>query len=222
MATNLSVRVNYVDADVDYQTTPADYITMDLDNDYLIWTEGNATVKDLMTSEPTPAELNEASTIIDNDDDKQVNKCLLMDYSHNVGGAYYTHEVVGMGENKRYVYAFSFDGATASEPQLEAWDDENHNTYAKNVLGDGTPADSMVKAVCTTDALPGEDWAGTPIAGDASARVIQLNAGNGALGDVPSGQTTQELYANLKIVIPQAYSIPFIETFVLTCRYTWN
>jgi len=222
MSTNLSVRVNYVDADVTYQTTPADYITLDLDNDYLIWTEGSTTVKDLMTSEPTPSELNEASTIIDNDDDKQISKCLLMDYSHNVGGAYYTHEILGMGENKRYVFAFSFDGATASEPQLEAWDDENHNTYAKNVLGAGTPADSMVKAVCTTDALPGVDWAGTPIAGDASARIIELNAGNGALGDVPSGQTTQELYANIKIVIPQAYSTPFIETFVLTVRYTWN
>jgi len=222
MSTNLSVRVNYVDADVTYQTTPADYITLDLDNDYLIWTEGSDVVKDNMTHEPTPSELNEASTIIDNDDDKQVSKCLLMDYSHNVGGAYYTHLVKGMGENKRYVFAFSFDGATASEPQLEAWDDENHNTYAKNVLGAGTPADSMVKAVCTTDILPGEDWAGTPIAGSDSARIIELNAGNGALGDVPSGQISQELYANVKIVIPQSYSVPFIENFVLTVRFTWN
>ncbi len=222
MATTLDVRTNYVDADVDYQTTPADYITLDLVNDYIIWTEGDATVKDLMLTEPTPAELNKASTIIDNDDDKQVNKCLLMDYSHNVGGAYYTHEVLGMGENKRYVFAFSFDRATATEPQLEVWDDENHNTYAKHVLGNGTPADSMIKAICTTDALPGEDWAGTPIAGSASARVLKLNVGNGALGTLPSGQTTQELYCNLKVVIPQAYATPSIETFVLTCRFTWN
>jgi len=222
MATNLLIRTNYVDADVTYQTTPADYITMDLVNDYLVWTEGNATVKDLMTTEPTPTELNEASTIIDADDDKQVNLCLLMDYSHDVGGAYYTHEVIGMGENKRYVFAFSFDGATASEPQIEAWDDENHDSTDKHVLGAGTPADSMVKAICTTDSLPGVDWAGNPIAGSASARILELNVGNGALSSVPSGQTTQELYANIKIVIPQAYATPSVETFVLTCRFTWN
>lgn len=222
MATNLLIRANYVDSDVDYQTTPADYITLDLANDYFIHTEGNDIVKDLMTHEPTPAELNVASTIIDNDDDKQVNKCLLMDYSHNVGGSYYTHLVKGIGENKRYVFAFSFDGATATEPQLEAWDDENHNTYAKHVLGNGIPADSMIKVICTTDALPGEDWAGSPIAGSASARVIELNNGNGALGSLPSGQTTQELYANIKIVIPQAYATPSIESFCLAIRYTYN
>ena len=34
--TNLDVRVNYVDADVNYATTPTDYITLDLTNDYLI------------------------------------------------------------------------------------------------------------------------------------------------------------------------------------------
>ena len=63
MATNLNVLVNYVDADVDYQTTPADYIAMDLTNDYLIWTEGDTTVKDLMTHEPTVNELNVAAKI---------------------------------------------------------------------------------------------------------------------------------------------------------------
>jgi len=222
MATNLLMRANLVDADVTYQTTPADYITLDLTNDYLIWTEGDAVVKDLMLTEPTSAQLNNASTVIDADADKTVDKCLIMDYSHDWSGAYYTYLLKGMGENNRYVFAFSFDGATASEPQLEAWDDENHNTTDKNVLGAGTPADSMVKAICTTDSLPGVDWAGTPIAGSASARVIELNAGNGALGTVPSGQTTQELYANIKIVIPQAYAIPSVETFVLTTRFTWN
>ena len=80
----------------------------------------------------------------------------------------------------------------------------------------------MIKAICTTDALPGEDWAGTPIAGSASARIIELNNGNGALGSLPSGQTTQELYANIKIVVPQAYATPSIENFVLCARFTWN
>ncbi len=222
MTTSLSIIANLVDSTVTYQTTPANYIVLDLTNDYLIHTEGNSTVKDLMTSEPTPSELNEASTIIDNTADKEVDKILVMDYSHNFSGSYYTYLVKGKGENKRYVFGFSFDGATATEPQLEAWDDENHNTYANNVLGDGTPANSMVKVVSTTDSLPGASWAGTAIAGDDSGRVVLLNAGNGALGALPSGDTSQEIYANIKIVIPQSYATPFIENFVLTCRFTWN
>lgn len=219
MATNLSILCNYVNADISYETIPADYIALDLINDYLIWTEGDATVKDLMTHEPTVNELNVAATKIDPDNPKEVAKCLLMDYSHDVGGAYYTHLVKGMNENKRYVFAFSFDGATASEPQLEAWDNSSHNSTANHVLGNGTPANSFVKAVCTTASLPGASWAGSPLAG---ANVLQLNNGNGALGSLPSGTSSQELYANLKIKIPTAYATPAAETYVLTVRYTWS
>ena len=219
MSTDLTVLCNYVDSSVSYETTPADYIAMDLTNDYLIWTEGDATVKDLMTAEPTPTELNAAATKIDPDATKTVDKCLLLDYSHNIGGAYYTHLVKGMSENKRYVFAFSFDGATASEPQIEVWDDSNHNTTAKHVLGNGTPANSFVKAVCTTASLPGASWAGYALAG---ANILQLNNGSGALSALGSGETSQELYANIKIVIPAAYSTPAVETFVLTVRYTWS
>jgi len=222
MSVALTVRANYVDAAVNYETTPADYIALDLTNDYLIWTEGDATVKDLMTAEPTSEQLNTAASQISPSADVTVAKCLLMDYSHDVGGAYYTHLVKGMGENKRYVFAFSFDGATASEPQLEAWDDDGHDSTDNHVLGNGTPADSMVKAVCTTASLPGASWAGTAIAGSGVGRYIQLNDGSGALGALGSGETSQELYANVKIVIPTAYATPAAETFVLTCRYTWS
>jgi len=216
--TNLEFRVNYVDADVDYVTTPVDYIDVDLTNDYLIWTDS---LDDLLTHEPTESEINEASTVIDPDNAVTVEKCMLMDNSHNVGGSYYTHEVIGMGENKRYVFCFSFDGATATEPQLEAWDDENHSTYNKHVLGNGTPANSMIKAVCTTDSLPGDGWTGTAIAGSASARVLKLNNNNGAL-DVPATGETNDLYANLKIVIPAGYATPEAVNFTLCVRYAWN
>jgi len=214
--TNLDIMVNYVDADVNYETTPADYITMDLDNDYLIWTEGDATVKDLMLAKPTSDQLNAAATLIDPDAIKTVNLCLLMDDSGF--GGYYTREVKGMSENKRYVFGFSFDEATASEPVLEAWDDSDHDSTDNNVLGAGTPASSMVKAVCTTNALPGASWVGTAIAG---ANTLQLNAGNGAISDPGSGLTT-ELYANIKITIPASFATPAVETFCLTCRYTWS
>ena len=210
MATALTFRVNYVDADVNYVTTPADYIDVDLTNDYLIWSDS---LDDLMTHEPTQDELNAAASIIDDVSDVTVAECLLMDYSHNVGGSYYTHLIVGMSENKRYVFCFSLDGATATEPQLEAWDDDDHDSSDKHVLGNGTPANSMIKAVCTTDALPGVGWAGTAIAG--ASNVVLLNAGNGALG------VAKDLYANIKIVIPADYSTPAVETFILTCRFTY-
>lgn len=212
MATALTVRINYVDPDVNYVTTPADYIALDLDNDYLIWTAGDTVVKDLMTHEPTANELNAAASIIDEIDPVTVALCLLMDYSHNVGGAYYTHKVMGMGENKRYVYCFDFDDDTATEPRLEAWDDDTHTTYNKHVLGVGTPANSFVKAICTTSTSPGAGWDGTALAG---SNIVLLNDDNGALSG--AGQ----LYANIKIVIPADYVTPAAETFVLTVRYTW-
>jgi len=214
--TNLDIIVNYVDADVNYVTTPADYISMDLDNDYIIWTEGDAVIKDKMTGKPTSDQLNTAATLIDPDLPKTVTLCLLMDDSGF--GGFYTRQVIGMGLNKRYVFGFSFDGATASEPVLEAWDDSDHDSSDNNVLGAGTPDDSMLKAVCTTNALPGASWVGSDIAG---ANTLELNAGNGALSAPGSGLTT-ELYANVKIVIPAAYATPAVETFVLTCRYTWS
>lgn len=210
MATTMTFSVNYVDGDVSYAVTPADYIDVDLTNDYLIWSK---TLADLLTHEPTASELNAAAEEIDDLVDVTVTKCLLFDYSHSVGGSYYTHLIKGMGENKRYVFAFRFSDATATEPQLEAWDDSDHDSYLMHVLGNGTPANSFVKAVCTTDALPGVGWVGTAIAG--GSNVVLLNAGNGALSGA------QACYANIKIVIPSAYTTPAAETFVFTIRYTW-
>jgi len=209
MATNLLVRVNYVDSDISYTVTPGDYITLDLTHDYLIWSK---TLANLMTHEPTPDELNAAAEIIDPSVAVTVTKCLLMDYDHSVGG-YYTHLVIGMSLNKKFVYCFSFDGATATEPQLEAWDTSAHSTYAKHVLGAGVPANSMMKGVCTTTTLPGVGWAGTALAG--ASNVLLLNFGGGALGGAA------DLYANLKAILPAAYSTPAAETFVLTARYTY-
>ena len=218
MATELTLKVNIGDALIPYDGSGAEYLDMDLEFDYLIWTQGSETIKDKMLAEPEEADLNEASTIIDENDDKLVPLCLFMDYSHAEN--YYTRKVVGMGENKRYVFCFSFSGATANEPQLEAWDNENHNSYAKHVLGQTGARDSFVKAKCTTGVLPGEDWNGTAIAGSGS--VVKLNSGLGALDVLPSGETSQELYANIKIVIPQAYETPKIEPFTLAVRFTWN
>jgi len=209
--TNLTLRVNKGDADTAYGETGADYINADLTNDYIIWTAGSSAVADGQ-DEPTEDELNQAYSII-TDSDLTVAHCLFFDYSGDV-----LEDVEGMGLNKRYVFCFSFDGATASEPQLEAWDDSDHDSIDKHVLGVETGEDSFVKGVCTTLGLPGADWVGDPIAG---TDVLLLNNTNGALSALATGETSQELYANLKIVIPANYSTPAIETFVLTVRYTW-
>jgi len=286
MATNLLIRTRHqvnIATDVPYSTHPEEFITMDLSlsRDYLIWTAGSDDVKD-HGYEPNSEQLNTAAIVIDDINDITVPFCLLMDYN---GAPYKTHKVLGMGENKRYTYVFSFDGATATKPRLEAWDTSDHNSINKYVLGaettknivsstnttpiiitipthgysngntiqilghtintnaNGTwiiakigdntfslddsvgngeggatgtarklyPINSMVRAVRTTDGLPGGSWAGTPIAG--ALNYIELDT-------VPL-TGAKDLYCNLKIVIPANYPIPTAETFVLTCRFTY-
>jgi len=213
MATVMTLLTNFVDATKDYDNFPADYIAVDLTNDYLIWTAGDSVVKDLMTHEPTSDELNAAATIIDDSLDTTVALCLLMDYSHDVGGSYYTHKIIGMSENKQYVFCFYFNGTTgtATIPRLEAWDTSSHTTIDKNVLGLSVPANSMIKAIRTTDSLPGTGWIGTSIAG--AANYLEL--------DTAARSYSTQVYANIKIVIPAAYATPSAETFVLTVRYTY-
>lgn len=218
MATLMNFLVNYVNAAIKYETTPGDYILVDLANDYLIWSRNLA---DLMTHQPTSDELNAAAEIIDPSLPITVTECLLMDYSHTIGG-YYTHKIkkdVSGEDNQQYVFCFSFDGATATEPQLEAWDDSGHTTFIKNVLGLGTALNSFIKGKCTTLISPGHGWVGTALAG--ASNVLLLNNGNGALPVLGSGITSQELYCNLKTVIPANYSTPAAESYVLTCRYTY-
>ena len=215
--TNLIIKINDTDADIPVGGTGAGYVDLDLDHDYIIWTSGSDDVK-AGEAEPTDEQLNEASTLIDESVETQVAYALLFDYS--LGELV---EIEGMGANKRYVFAFSFDADTATEPQLEAWDDEDHDSTDKHVLGGISGFDSMVKAVCTTGSLPGANWAktgGTHIDLAGINNIVKLNNENGAIS-VASGET-EELYANIAIVIPIGYDYPAIETFVLTCRYTWS
>ena len=218
--TNLQLGVNVIEANIPYSTTPEDYIILELDKDYLIWTAGDDTVKDGMIDEPSESELTNASPIIDPTYAVTVPLCLLFDYSAGTGEAH-LREVKGMGDNAQYSFMFSFDGATATEPQLEAWDDDTMLTTNKNVLGEGIPANSMVYAVCTTGALPASAWLGVAIAGSGATRIVKLNDELGALDALESGETSQELYANIKIVIPANYDTPAIETWSLVVRYSF-
>jgi len=117
------------------------------------------------------------------------------------------------GGNTRYVFAIYFDGATAGVPYLEAWNDNTHAAANDDFLGGGTPADSTLKAIATTNAAPGSaTWAGTPLSGTDSR--IQLDTG--ALAGA------KNLYFNIKQVIPSTFTPQEDSAIVLTLRYLYS
>ena len=214
MAVNLVTRVN-IGSEIAYGASGANYIDLDLSlgRDYLIWTGRNDKGVADGEDEPTETELNASSPVIQTTDEL-VPYYLLYDYSAGL-----LREISGMGENKRFVYCFSFDGDTATEPTLEAWDDDTHNTVDKHVLGGISGYDSFVKAFCSTTLTPSVDWVGTALQGSGS--VLGLNDGDPIdMSGVPSGET-YNTYANIKIVIPANYGTSGAETFVLTTRYSY-
>ncbi len=116
------------------------------------------------------------------------------------------------GGDKRYVFAIFFDGPTAGIPYLEAWDNANHNSFESPFLGGGTPANSTIRAIATTNAAPGSAiWAGTPLAGETSRIALDSAALNAA----------KNLYFNVKQLIPSTMS-PLSATAVLSCRYLYG
>lgn len=211
MATNLTVYVNTTAVDQDRGTSPGNYEQVDLSNDKLIFSAGSSAVADGLDT-PTNTELNEAATIIQ-PTPVEIDKLFLLDVS-DVGVELKEIDLYGSTDTQ-YVINFSLDDATATEPTLEAWDDNTHSTANLNVLGVGTPSASMIKAVLTTGGSPGASWSGTAIAGGSAPNVLELNGGGGAFG------SATEIYVNLQVVIPGAYSTPFTETPVLTVRYTF-
>ncbi|HSG31997.1 MAG TPA: hypothetical protein VLB82_10680, partial [Thermodesulfobacteriota bacterium] len=205
------VYINTTAVDQDRIAQPGNYILIDTANDKLIWSAGSAAVADGQDT-PTGTELDEAATIITTVA-VEVDKLFLLDFS-DTGVELKEIDLAGSTDTQ-YVLNFSFDNATASEPTLEAYDDNTHTSANLNVLGSGTPGDSMIKAVLTTSGSPGASWSGTPIAGAVAPNVLELNGGGGAFG------SAAEVYVNLQVVIPASYPTPFTEAPVLTCRYTF-
>jgi len=117
------------------------------------------------------------------------------------------------GGNTRYVFAIYFDGATAGIPTLEAWDDNSHATASDDFLGGGTPADSTLLAIATTNAAPGSaTWAGTPLSGTDSR--IEL--------DTAALEAAKNLYFNIKQVIPSTFTPQSDSAIVLTLRFLYS
>ena len=208
--TNLIVAVNCDTQDEVYESSGVDWVDMSLANDKLIFSDGSDAVKD-GEAIPSEAEYNQAGTLIDEVSDVTVDKCFLEDVSAGI-----LKEIHNYKDNKRYVFAFSFDGATASEPVLELWDDENLNSRDLYSLGAGVANDSWWRGITTTDGLPGDDWTGSKLAGNADGHFLWLNNENGAL----SGAGV--LYCNLKIIIPANFQNSGLEQPILAVKYTSN
>jgi hypothetical protein len=216
--TNVEILINTEDASLTYKDEPTHYKKLNISNDFLLWGEETVRIHDGAEGIPSEIDLLESATVIDPINSRKVSKCFLFKPDEGLGGKLF--EVDGMGMDKPYVFAFSFDGPTASEPQLEAWDDISHQTINFHVLGNGNGENSFISGVTTNVTSPGPSWGGEPIAG--SEYPLLLNDDLGPLEDLPSGTDSQELYCNLKISIPPAYSEAGVENFIFSLRYTWN
>jgi hypothetical protein len=208
MATNLVIKANTTANDT---TDSGNFVTLDLTNDKLIWSDGSAAVADGQDT-PSDAELNEAAPLVPAGSAYEVPYLFLLDFSAT-GQELKLMDLAGSGNN-RYVLRFEFDGPTATEPTLEAWDDNDHDSNDLECLGAGVGADSYISVIRTTAGSPGSGWTGTKISGDSNKS--NMNGGAGALG---SGSHT--IYYNIRVEIPVG-ATPAAETPVLTIRYTWN
>jgi len=204
---DLTLYVNVDSVDSPVGTSGVDWVEVDVDNDELIITAGSNVVKngEVIASESA---LNQAGTLLTGSE-ITIDKYLLADAS---AGIY--KELDNMGEgNYRYVIGFSFDGATASEPVLEVWDDSDLDTVANVSLGAGVPASSWWRGITTTDALPGVAWTGSRLAGSGDGNFLWLNNQGGALS------VAEVLYAQLKVVIPAIQTDAGAETPVIAIKW---
>lgn len=209
MATTLTMAVNCDTQDLIYGSSAVDWQDVDIDNDKLVFSDGSDEVQD-NASVPTEQEYNQAGTLISESADVTVAKCFLEDISVGI-----LREIHNYADDKRYVFAFDFDGATASEPVLELWDDETLSSRDLYSLGNGVANDSWWLGAVTTNALPSvEGWSN--LAGNTSGNFLWLNDEAGAL------TVAKTLYCNLKITIPLGTTQSGLEQPVIVVKYTAN
>lgn len=187
----------------------SNWVVIDRVNDKLMFLDDQQTDGDSNTGNIYPVIIPAASSeesdktfINDDSEDKldQVNLAGTTDGGQN-------------GGNTRYVFAIFFDGATATVPYLEAWDDSGHDSIEDDFLGGGTPANSTLKAITTTNAVPGSGtWGGTALAGTDS----RITLDTGAL------TTSKNLYFNLKQVIASTFTAQTDTSIVLALRFTYS
>jgi hypothetical protein len=143
---------------------------------------------------------------------QEVPRALIKNYASGVWDRVWlagSNANLGGGGNYKYAFGAYIDGTSQSAILLQAWDSASKESYNLQVLGSGNPDDSMLRAVCTTYASPGNEWAGIPIAGDDPSNVVALTTG----GIV----TARMIYFNLRLLIPST-ATPFADEPVL-CLY---
>ena len=204
--TTVTIAVNNTNTDQAYPT--GTWTPIAVGTDYIIFTNGSPQVAD---GQPIPSsfQLSSAGMVL-NGSTQTVPHYILADVGSNI-----LREIFLMGPNNfQYVMAFVFNGATTSEPVLEAWDNSALNTINSVSLGSGTPSNSWLYGITTTAGTPGANWTGSKLAGSSDGNFLWLNNQSGAL----TGATT--LYCNLKMIVPSTQTAGGAETPVLTVKYT--
>ena len=208
---NAILYINNTTTELPIGSTGTDWIAVQSGYDSFIFSNGGAGVAD-GDPIPTVEELNRAGVQLDADNPVIVPKYFLSDLSADL-----LLEIFNAGnQQKRYAFGISFDGATATEPQLEAWDNDSMDSYADPALGLGSPGSSWYRAICTTTSTPALNWTGTPLAGSGASNVVFLNDGNGALSGAG------ELYFNFKVIIPGGYLVPASHNPIFAITFTTN
>lgn len=119
----------------------------------------------------------------------------------------------GEGGNYRYAFGAYISGETASAPILQAWDSTTHNSYDLEVLGGGTPDNSMLRGISTTDSTSGIEWSGTPLAGSGGGNSLALSD-----AAIPSAQM---IYWNMRLLVPYSAN-PFAVEPIICLYFTYS
>lgn len=208
---NLSLLINNTVTDAVINNIGTNWLVVDPTYDHFIFSQGGGAIVDGGAT-PSEALLNRYAVQLDSVNPVIVPKYFLNDFSTSL-----LKEVKLAGnQNKRYVFAARFDGATATEPVLECWDNPSMDTILSPALGANVPSVSWYKAISTNLALPGVNWVGISLAGDGASNVLLLNNGAGALSGAG------DLYFNFKIVIPGGYLTPALHTPIMSIIYATN
>lgn len=117
------------------------------------------------------------------------------------------------GGNTRYVFGAYVSGATAGIPYLEAWNTNAHALSDDPFLGGDTPANSLLRAIATTNGAPGSAaWSGTPLSGTSSRVALDTAALTGS----------KYLYWNAKMVVPSTFEAQQNLNCVLALRILYS
>lgn len=206
----LTIYVNCGAVDAPLGDSGIDWVEFSPGNDQLIFSGGSTEVADGEDT-PTQQELISAGVILTGLE-QTIEDYFLLDVSANM-----LKSIDLMGNTEaQFVLAFDFDGATASEPVLEVWDDEDLDSISSTMLGAGTPSQSFIRGITTTTNAPSANWTGSRMAGSGSGNFLFLNDQNGALSGA------QTLYCNLKVVIPASQTTGFSGNPVFVCKFLSN